>query len=263
MLPDSGDPISSTPTDAGENTAAVQQPTLPPEREPFWGYLDLALVLGLLIAAMVLIAVGVALVALAYPRFRTDPTPLLVPTNIALYLCLYLVFKMVFLVRYKKDVFSSLGWRRTRPKLLVIAGLSGLPLALLVNGVAKLLHTPQIETPFDDLAKSPTMLAMVGAMAVLIAPLFEEMFFRGFLQPLLSRTLGVSAGIALTALLFGGLHAFQYSFVWQYVFAVSLVGVALGVLRSRTNSIIPTTVLHGCYNAIFIVALAVQKNSHT
>ena len=144
----------------------------------------------------------------------------------------------------------------------MVAGLSGLPLALLVNGVAKLLRTPQIQTPFDDLAKSPIMLAMVGVIAVLIAPLFEEMFFRGFLQPLLSRTLGVAAGIALTALLFGGLHAFQYSFVWQYVFAVSLVGVALGVLRSRTNSIIPTTVLHGCYNAIFIVALAVQKNMH-
>src|SRR3954453_11235213 len=130
MLPEPGDlPVPSTSSEADEITAAVQPSRPAPGRGPFWAFFDLAPVPGLLIAALVLIALIVAGVALVYPRFRTDPTPLLVPTNIALYICLYLVFKIVFSVRYKKDVFSSLGWRHTKPIFLVVAGLSGLPLA--------------------------------------------------------------------------------------------------------------------------------------
>jgi membrane protease YdiL (CAAX protease family) len=42
---------------------------------------------------------------------------------------------------------------------------------------------------------------------------------------------------------------------WQYVGAVSLVGAALGVVRYKTGSIIPSTVMHACYNLIAVIAL--------
>ncbi|MBV9404750.1 MAG: CPBP family intramembrane metalloprotease, partial [Acidobacteriaceae bacterium] len=87
-----------------------------------------------------------------------------------------------------------------------------------------------------------------------------ELLFRGFIQPLFSRTFGVALGIVLTAALFGCLHGPEYSWAWQYVVAITTVGIVLGWIRAWANSIIPTAVMHGCYNAIFVVALAITKH---
>ncbi len=236
-------------------------PALAHVREPFWGYADLALVIGLLGVAGLVIGGAVFALAAFYPGLRKDPTALIVPTNLACYLALYLIFRVVFASRYGMPVFASLGWRRTTQAAAIGGVIAAVPLAFLVNAIAYLLHTPKITTPFDDIAQRPVLLALVGAMAVTVAPLFEELFFRGFLQPLLSRTFGVVAGVLLTAILFGCLHAAEYQFVWQYVAAISLVGIALGVVRVVTNSIIPSTIMHGCYNASFVIALAITKHA--
>ncbi len=248
-------------TDLARTEAVIEvPPPLPPVREPFWGYADLALVLGLLALAAIVITGAVFVFASFYPALQKDPTPLIVPTNLACYLALYLIFRVVLENRYGMPVFASLGWRRTTRAAVLGSVIAAVPLAFLVNAFAYLLHTPKIKTPFDDIAKTPVLLALVGAMAVTAAPIFEELFFRGFLQPLFSRTFGVVAGVLLTAILFGCLHAAEYQFVWQYVAAVSLVGIALGVVRVVTNSIIPSTIMHGCYNASFVIALALTKH---
>jgi membrane protease YdiL (CAAX protease family) len=100
---------------------------------------------------------------------------------------------------------------------------------------------------------------LFGVMAVTLAPFFEELVFRGFLQPLLTRSLGSIAGVVITGAVFGSLHAPEYSFAWQYAVAVSLVGMVLGWVRVRSQSIIPCTVMHGAYNSVFVVALVVSK----
>ena len=229
-----------------------------PPRIPFWSYLDLALVLGLLIVSVIIILLIVGVFALAYPNLKHDQSPLLLPTQFALYAFLYLSFRLVFGLKYDKPVFASLGWCRSKFNLLLaLAG--GVLLAFLVSALAALLHTPQVPSPVESLMKSPVLLTLFGIVAVTIAPLFEELLFRGFIQPLLSQTFGVAAGILLTAVIFGALHAPEYSWAWQYALAVSLVGAALGWVRFTSNSIIPSTVMHGAYNAVFVIALAVSK----
>jgi CAAX protease family protein len=189
---------------------------------------------------------------------RDNPTPLLLPMQLALYVFIYFCFFVVFKFRYGKPVFTSLGWRRTAVHPLVLAA-AGALLALAVSMLAKLIHTPQVKSPIDEITNTPLSLAVFGVMAVTIAPLFEELFFRGFIQPLLSRTFGVAAGVILTAVLFGGLHAPEYSWAWQYALAVSIAGTVFGWVRARTQSIIPSTVMHGGYNLVFIVALIFMK----
>jgi membrane protease YdiL (CAAX protease family) len=233
-----------------------------PARTPFWGYLDLALVVGLLVASIVIILLLVGAFVLMYPRLRDNQGPLLLPTQFALYGFLYLSFRLVFGFKYGKPVFASLGWRRSQFNL-VLAAVGGVLLAFLVSALAYLLHTPQVPSPVESLMGSPALLATFGVMAVTVAPLFEEMLFRGFIQPLLSRTFGVAAGILLTALVFGALHAPEYSLAWQYALAVSIVGAVLGWVRFASNSIIPSTIMHGSYNAVFVIALAVSKLTPT
>ncbi len=89
--------------------------------------------------------------------------------------------------------------------------------------------------------------------------MFEELWFRGFLQPLLSRSLGIWPGIVITGILFGAMHIFEYSNAWQYGFAIALVGIALGYVRARSGSIIPSTVMHACFNFMSVIALVATK----
>jgi membrane protease YdiL (CAAX protease family) len=259
MQPESEDSIPFEPSAA--EPAAIDE-TLPeapaPEKKPFWGYLDLALVLGLLFAFVALILLAAAGFVFALPSLRRDQAQLLLPTQIALYAAVYLSLRLVFAVRHSKPVLSSLGWCAARFNLLVVA-LGGILLAFIVSGLAALVHTPKVPSPVESLMDSPVLLVLFGLMAVTIAPFFEELFFRGFLQPLLTRSLGIIAGIVLTGAVFGSLHAPEYSFAWQYAVAVSLVGVVLGWLRVRTDSIIPCTVMHGAYNSVFVAALVFSK----
>lgn len=231
-----------------------------PRREPFWGYDDLALVIGLIVAGLAVIGVVIAVIAIYVPSLRTDPTPILLPSNLAVYLIVYVAFRLVFGLRYGRPVFSSLGWRRTNVNLLV-AGAGGVGLAFALSAFASLVKTPKIPLPFEQMTNSPFSFALFAIMAAAIAPIFEELFFRGFVQPLLCRTFGVVAGILVTAALFGALHAPEYSDAWQYALTVALAGAAFGWLRERTKSIIPGTVMHGCFNAVSVIALVVSKHA--
>jgi len=233
-------------------------PAAPAPREPFWGYMDLALIIGLLSASAAVILVLVGLLVGLNPRLRDDPTPVAIPMQFALYGLVYLCFRLVLGLRHDRPVFKSLGWRRSSFNL-VAAAVGGGVLALAVSALASLLHTPKVASPVDKLVNTPLSFALVGMLAVIAAPLFEELVFRGFLQPLFSRTFGVVAGILVTAVLLGSLHAPEYSWAWQYVAAISVAGVAFGWVRERANSIIPSTVMHGCFNAVSVIALAVTK----
>jgi len=236
----------------------LEEPAAPPAREPFWDYVDLALVLGLLFASIAAVVLVCGVLAFAVPALKDDPTPLLLPMQLVLYLFVYICFFVVFKFRHDKPVFASLGWRgiTVNPIVLVV---SGAALAIGISVLAKIIHTPQVKSPIDEITKTPLSLAVFSVMAVTIAPLFEELFFRGFIQPLLSRTFGVAAGVVSTAVLFGALHAPEYSWAWQYALAVSIAGAVFGWVRARTQSIIPGTIMHGSYNLVFIVGLLLMK----
>jgi membrane protease YdiL (CAAX protease family) len=231
--------------DLNETATVPAEPV--PDRVPFWGYVDL---LQLTVLTF-LVMLAASAVAYFYPK-------LILLIQLTAYVLIYFCFLAVFKMKYDRDVFRSLGWRQTRYSLLV-AGLGGVLLAFGLAALASLIHTPKVKTPFDDLVNNPVSFALLAVIAVFFAPLSEEMFFRGFCQPLLSRTLGVVAGVLVTALLFGSLHGAEYQWAWQYVAAITTVGIALGIVRAKTNSIIPGTVMHGCFNAVSVVGLLATK----
>lgn len=231
-----------------------------PVREPFWGYMDLLLMIGITAAAFLVIATVTALLIELFPAAKKNLVVWGLLLQIVFYGIVYLGFRFTLGVRYGRPVLESLGWRRTRFNLfLAVAG--GVALAFLVALIAGLLHTPQVSTPIDLFSSSSLTLALFAVFAAVIAPVTEELFFRGFLQPLFSRTFGVAAGIVITALIFGALHAPEYSWAWQYASAVAFAGAVFGWVRYRANSIIPSTIMHGCYNSVFLIAFLVSKHA--
>lgn len=80
-------------------------------------------------------------------------------------------------------------------------------------------------------------------LAVFIAPIVEEIFFRGFMQPAFIKMTGVLPGICLTALVFGLSHT-QYFEYNAALVAVTTIGLILGVTKYYTNSVVPGMFAH-------------------
>ncbi len=93
--------------------------------------------------------------------------------------------------------------------------------------------------------------ALMIGYGVAVAPLVEEVLFRGFLLPPLAARLGDRGGIALSALLFGMMHLADP----QAVPPLVVLGAVLGWLRLRSGSLMPVLLLHVGNNAIAFLLL--------
>ena len=81
----------------------------------------------------------------------------------------------------------------------------------------------------------------------LLAPIYEELFFRGYLMGVFAR-FGRGRAIWCTALLFSLAHGMDTAFLPRV-----LIGALLGDAMARTGSILAPMLLHGCYNIAIIL----------
>jgi membrane protease YdiL (CAAX protease family) len=227
---------------------AAEQP------EPFWGYADLALFIGMAFPSLLVAFLLMKVVSLAVPMGK----PLLgLFAQLLWYALLFASLRVNFRVRYSRPFWSSLGWRFPFPGVLSCL-LAGPLVAFGVGFLGYAIKTPEIRMPFQDmLADLPTKV-LFSLFVVAIGPLFEELAFRGFLMPLLMRSFGVAAGISLTALVFGGLHAYEYQWSWRHVLLVALAGAVFGWVRYVTGSTAASTFMHCTYNLTQLAAFLAQ-----
>jgi len=91
-------------------------------------------------------------------------------------------------------------------------------------------------------------------LAIFIAPIIEEIFFRGFMQPALVKTLGAFPGIVITALIFGVSHS-QYLDYNAALVAVTTIGLILGITKYYTGSVMPGIFAHLFNNLLAAISL--------
>ena len=100
-----------------------------------------------------------------------------------------------------------------------------------------------LEKMFDTAPRGWMLLAMAAVPAV-----FEELAFRGFmLSGIKSETKDWTA-IFITAAFFGITHG-----ILQQSLNAGMIGVLLGYVAVRTNSIIPTMIIHFMHNGLVIL----------
>lgn len=92
-------------------------------------------------------------------------------------------------------------------------------------------------------------IALVCFSAVVIAPLVEEFFFRGFTYPALRRRLGVWPAILVSSAYFSLIHFDFFSFL-----PIMILGVAMAYLYERRQSIVAPAALH-CMNNARVVGM--------
>jgi hypothetical protein len=120
--------------------------------------------------------------------------------------------------------------------------------------LAATLWTHQSLTPLSRAAP----LVILGTLASsFFSPEFEELLFRGFVLPKLNESLPFWPANLLQAALFAAIHWPNWLWVgglhWSLVppsISIFILGVLLGWLTRRTNSIWPAVVVHMVNNFI-------------
>ena len=121
--------------------------------------------------------------------------------------------------------------------------------------LARFLPFPK-ETPFETILKRPTSLFIILVFSITLGPLFEELFFRGFLFAVLRRSFGPLVAILGTAIPFGLVHASQYGYSWASVLLICMVGLVLATVREKKNSLAASFLVHVAYNSVVVFAVA-------
>jgi uncharacterized protein len=139
------------------------------------------------------------------------------------------------------------GWNT--PNRISIWETIGLSVGLLIaNGILTTIYTlalggRELQQETTDMIKgmdrSPLNLALIFFSIAIVAPVVEELLFRGYLQNALARKMHPGYAIALAAAIFGAIHLQPLAFP-----VLTLLGAIFGFLYHRTGSLKVTMTLH-------------------
>jgi len=79
----------------------------------------------------------------------------------------------------------------------------------------------------------------------LLAPLFEEIIFRGILLPILSRDFGIILGISISAFIFALAHLSISEMP-----PLLVLGIGLGITRIASGSLLSSVIMHSLWNGL-------------
>ncbi len=165
---------------------------------------------------------------------------------------LILIWAMIR-ISYGLPFTNGIRWEGSKRgiKTALLAGLA-LPV---INSVSTLIFAPPdpAEIPLIKMISTPLDLAVFSVFAIAVAPLVEELLFRGWMYPAFEKKMGPVAAVVVTTLLFAAPHIFQLG---SYAFGVVLIGflgIATGILRARTGGVAAPFVCHLLYNVILVL----------
>jgi membrane protease YdiL (CAAX protease family) len=145
---------------------------------------------------------------------------------------------------------GRIRWAEPRTYLLALITVPGLWIAgVLMNLLSRAVFgytTPATPAQFPRTWLEAVALAM---MTIVVAPLCEEVMFRGYVQRAYERRnpwIGIAVGGVIFAL---------YHLRFQGLFSLIPVSLALGLVAWRTESIAPAIVMHASFNAIATLLL--------
>jgi membrane protease YdiL (CAAX protease family) len=287
--PLAGDPIAY----AAVAPVAKSRSYLPEDLRISWSWAHLLVFLVFGLGSLLIVQLGAVLLLSANKHLTQkqlqqmieSKPQFLVGTNVLWYALLFLFLYMTLAVLRGSPFWRSLGWKKLNADPAVGKGnpwmyfFSGCGLAIFV-AIASFRVKNADHTPIQELFKNRTGAMLLMAMAVFVAPLVEETVFRGYLYPLFASKIsalaeifgidplvairvGTGAGIFITGLLFGLMHAPQLGWTWGLVSLLILVGVIFTFARARTGTVVASFLLHLGYNSMIAVTSIIATKGFT
>ncbi len=171
---------------------------------------------------------------------------------------LILRYQIVGLGKIEKPIGGWLQWRffpLDRAFFKAIKGwLMVMPLVLLTGWLMNLFVGDQGgSNPLLELvlrSRNPLALTLLVLITVVLAPLFEELVFRGALLPVLANSYGSLLGVVVSGLVFALAHLSVGEFPPLFV-----LGVGLGLMRLSSGRLFPCVLMHSIWNGFTFTSL--------
>ena len=176
-----------------------------------------------------------------------------------------MVVPLVIYLKFKKlSIINSIRFNTLKHTIVWPIVLFSLGLIVLSDELDRIIQVyippPEYIVDLNHLLKPESLFGgfLLFLAVVILAPLSEEIIFRGFLQQILEKQWKDSTqAVLFTALIFSLIHINPYWFFQIYV-----LGVFLGFLAWKTNSIIAPLILHGLNNFIaLLLSLSEPQNN--
>jgi membrane protease YdiL (CAAX protease family) len=204
----------------------------------------------------------------AWQQFGAWPTALKTSDVATWVVALIVLIQNAALVAYvwlrgRTDI--DIGWQINR--MALVYTLVGVPLLFTVNiiigAVFALMDLRQNQVASYPLyAGDMTGQLLFGVAAAVIAPLGEEILFRGYWVQRLRGWWGVPVAIVVSALLFAAAHSWSATEgAGVLVIQTFVMGVILAWLRVASGSIWPAVCAHAANNALAISVLMICLNN--
>jgi len=228
-----------------------------------WNGWDVLLTVALTFVAMIVLQFIVLLGAklLVYPRANivevSQKPILLLVSQFLVYIAVAACLKLLVEGKYRVPFWQAIRWNWPRSEWRLLA--LGAAMLFVLSFLQGLFPMPK-DTPFEHLFDRPRDAYLLAIIAVSLGPLMEELFFRGFMYPVLARRIGVVWGILLTALPFGLIHLPQYGWAWGAALVIFLVGVVCGAVRAATKSVAASFLVHVGYNGMQMIIAVVATH---
>ncbi len=243
--------------------------TLHTQPFPSWSAWDLLAVMVVTALVVFVFSIAALFIAHALPAYRHAPITelatnarVVIGAQAAAYPFVLLFIFTLVRKRAHEPFAKAIHWNwpgSSAAGFLVM----GTILAVVVDGLSHFLPIPK-SLPMDKYFHDATSVYLMAAFGVTLAPLMEELFFRGLLYPLLRRAFGLTMAVIVTAAGFAGIHGTQLGYAWAPILSIFVVGVVFTVVRARTDSVAASFLMHCGYNfALFsLLWLATDHYRH-
>ncbi len=243
----------------------VAPPTLPPLA--FWGWREIIKATLFMVGGTILVFVGLAGVLVATGLNEAATAKM---SSAPIFLAVTAIYGFVILGVYlfavrrpgsswaQVGVRPFAGWWVALAPLLTAVQLTGM--ALINVGIIQPLmgeafENPQIEAITGGLSLTPGDLVLLLILVAVIAPIAEELFFRGMLYPVLRRRWGVGVAVVVNALVFAVIHVIPI-----LIPGLFFVGLILAWVRERSGSVLPTILMHMIQNGVVMIGIYAIAN---
>lgn len=138
------------------------------------------------------------------------------------------------------------------PRLALMSLLIGLAYTVISDELDRLMYLiyPMPDEIYESIAETMKIenffdFVVVGLGVVVVAGLVEEALFRGFLQRTMEYHRGVTRAVTTSSLIFAAIHLNPW-----WIIQIIFLGMLLGLMSWRANSIIPGVIVHAVNNGL-------------
>jgi membrane protease YdiL (CAAX protease family) len=253
--------LSTTDSPLPEAQPPLEMPPAPPPRDPVWSGWDVVLSVAVWAAGFFVFLFVIA--GLTGINSAKQPGAAAIKMGLLAQALSYIVLLLfmwgLVVLYYRRRFAEAVRWHWPREHRWLAYLLGGMALAVVVQLLSVLLPIPKT-LPIDRYFQSRSVAYIISLFGISMAPLVEELFFRGFLYPVLARRLGITIGVALTALGFALVHASQVASAWAPLLVLFMVGLVFTLVRVATRNVAPGFLMHVGYNFMLFAMLYIATD---